>query len=163
MNHCLLLLLLLLLLMLLLMSPKEKKKLENGESLTMTPPKPRKPKSIRRGADTPRSEKRVSGGIGPPPGRIRWGTRGGAENISFGAREQPRAPPTMHVRSPESEKPKEVRCRYDKWWQTKACYHPNRETKYSGKRAREKAKKSRKQNGGKRAREKPRSPESKVV
>ena len=32
----------------------------------------------------------------PPLVRMRWGARGGAENFLFGARDQPRAPPTMH-------------------------------------------------------------------
>ena len=66
----------------------------------------------------------VSGGTEPPPGRMRWGARGGAENISSGTRDQPRAPPTMHLLSPENEKPKETRCRYDKWRQTRVCHHP---------------------------------------
>ena len=48
----------------------------------------------------------MSGGTRPPPGRMRWGARDGAENSLFGARDQPRAPPTMYSHLPESEKPK---------------------------------------------------------
>ena len=38
----------------------------------------------------------LSGGGMPPLVRMRWGARGGTENFLFGARDQPRAPPTMH-------------------------------------------------------------------
>ena len=49
---------------------------------------------------------------------MRWGTLGGAENDLFGARDQPRAPPTMHALVGKRKQEKKTKCRYDAAAQT---------------------------------------------
>ena len=95
----------------------------------------------------PEAMRVLSGGGMPPLVRMRWGARGGAENFLFGARDQPRAPPTMH------QTIRRVRTRtHGPEAKIKTEAHQNQETQVQGKktirRVREiRATPKRKQNG----------------